>query len=84
MLQLALKHEIEKGSHSVVKETKEFVREIDSDLETEFDGEMENTENAQKLKRIAKEKEKKAIDTAWKSKPLHGQYHFRSLKADAD
>ena len=45
---------------------------------------MENTENAQKLKRIAKEKEKKAIDTAWKSKPLHGQYHFRSLKADAD
>ena len=84
MLQLALKHEKEKGSHSVVKETKEFVREIDSDLETEFDGEMENTENAQKLKRIAKEKEKKAIDTAWKSKPLHGQYHFRSLKADAD
>ena len=76
MLQLALKHEKEKGSHSVVKETKEFVRE--------FDGEMENTENAQKLKRIAKEKEKKAIDTAWKSKPLHGQYHFRSLKADAD
>ena len=84
MLQLALKHEKEKGSHSVAKETKEFVREIDSDLETEFDGEMENTENAQKLKRIAKEKEKKAIDTAWKSKPLHGQYHFRSLKADAD
>ena len=76
MLQLALKHEKEKGSHSVVKETKEFVRE--------FDGEMENTENAQKLKRIAKEKEKKAIDTAWKSKPLHGQYHFCSLKADAD
>ena len=84
MLQLALKHEKEKGSHSVAKETKEFVREIDSDLETEFDREMENTENAQKLKRIAKEKEKKAIDTAWKSKPLHGQYHFRSLKADAD
>ena len=82
MLQLALKHEIEKGSHSVVKEAKKFAREIDLDLETEFDGEMKNTENAQKLKRIAKEKGKKAIDTAWKSKPLHGQYPLRSQKAD--
>ena len=74
MLQLALKHEKEKGSHSVVKEAKEFVHEIDLHLETEFNGEMKNMENAQKLKRIAKEKGKKAIDTAWKSKPLYGQY----------
>ena len=34
MLQLALKHEKEKRSHSVVKEAKTFVREIDLDLET--------------------------------------------------
>ena len=74
MLQLALKHEKEKGSHSVVKEAKEFVHEIDLHLETEFNGEMKNMENAQKLKRIAKEKGKKAIDTAWKSKSLYGQY----------
>ena len=84
MLQLALKHEKEKGSHSVVKEAKKFAREIDLHLETEFDGEMKNTENAQKLNRIAKEKGKKAIDTAWKSKPLHGQYPLRSQKADVD
>ena len=56
-------HEKEKGSHSVVKEAKEFAREIDLDLETEFDWEMKNTENAHKLKRIPKEKGKKAIDT---------------------
>ena len=43
MLRLALKHEKEKGSHSVIKETREFAREIDLDLETEFDGEMKNT-----------------------------------------
>ena len=61
MLQLALKHKKEKGSHSVVKEAKTFAREIDLDLETEFDGEMKNTENAQKLKRIAKEKEKRPL-----------------------
>ena len=36
---------------------------MDSDLKTEFDGEMKNTENARKLKRIGKEKGKKAIDT---------------------
>ena len=84
ILELALKHEKEKGSHSVVKEAREFACEIDLDLETEFDGEMKNTENAQKLKRIAKEKGKKAIDTAWKSKPLHGQYPLRSQKADVD
>ena len=45
MLQIALKHEKEKGSHSVVNETKKFAREIHLDLETEFDGEMQNTEN---------------------------------------
>ena len=65
MLWLALMHEKGKGWHSVVKEAREFAREIDLDLETEFDGEMKNTENARKLKRIAKEKGKKAIDTAW-------------------
>ena len=47
MLQLALKHEKEKGSYSVVKEAKEFAREIDFDLETEINEEMKNTENAQ-------------------------------------
>ena len=53
---LALKHEKEKGSHSVIKEAREFAREIDLDLQTEFDGEMKIMENARKLKRIAKEK----------------------------
>ena len=51
ILRLALKHEKEKGSHSVIKEAREFAREIDLDLETEFDGEMKNTKN---LKRIEK------------------------------
>ena len=84
MQQLALRHEKEKGSHSVVKEAREFRREIDLDLETEFDGKMKNTENARKLKRIANERGKKAIDIAWKSKPLHGQYTLRSQRADVD
>ena len=53
---LALKHEKEKGSHSVIKEAREFAREIDLALQTEFDGEMKIMENARKLKRIAKEK----------------------------
>ena len=35
------------------------------DFETEFHGAMKNTENAWKLKRIAEEMGKKAIDTAW-------------------
>ena len=78
MLRLALKHEKEKGLHSVVKEAREFARKIGLDLETGFDGEMKNTENVRNLKRIAKEKGKKAIDTAWKSKPLLGQYPLRS------
>ena len=83
MLQLALNHE-KKGSHSVLKEAREFAQEIDLDLETEFDGEMKNRKNDWKLKKIAKEKGKKTIDTAWKLKPLHGQYPPRSQKADAD
>ena len=46
MLELDLKHEKEKGSHYAVKEAREFAHEIDFDLETEFDGEMKNMENA--------------------------------------
>ena len=84
MLQQALNMNKKKGSHSLVKKAKKFAREIDLDLETEFDGEMKNTENAQKLKRIAKEKGKNSIDTAWKSKPLHGKYPLRSQKANVD
>ena len=53
MPKLAWKHEKEKDSHSVVKEAREFAPEIDLDLETGFDGEMKDTENAGKLKRIA-------------------------------
>ena len=34
---------------------------------------MKNRENGRKLEIIAKEKEKKDIDFAWKSKFLHGQ-----------
>ena len=44
---------------------------------------MMNTENAQKLKRIAKEKEKKVIDTAWKLNPYMVNTP-RSRKADVD
>ena len=54
------------------------------DLETEFDGETKNTKNARILKKIAKEMGKKAMDTTWKSKPLHDQYPHRSQKADVD
>ena len=73
MLQLALKHDKEKGSYSVLKEAREFACEIELDLETEIDGEMKNTE-----------KGKKAFNTAWKSKHIHGQYPLRSQKADID
>ena len=59
ILRLALKHEKEKGSHSVVKEAKEFLQETDLD----FDGKMKNTENARKSERIATEKGKEAVDT---------------------
>ena len=48
MLRIALKHEKEKVSQSVVKEAREFACEMDLDLETEFDREMKNTENARK------------------------------------
>ena len=56
MLRPALKYDKEKGSHAVIKEAREFAREIDLDLQTEFDGEMKIMENARKMKTIAKEK----------------------------
>ena len=53
---------------------------MDLHLKNEFDGVMKNTENAQMLTRIYKEKGKKAINTAWKSKPLRKQYHAEARK----
>ena len=64
MLRLALKHAKVKGSHSFIKDGRKFESKIDLDLETVFDGEMSNTEKAQKLKRIAEKKGKKAINTS--------------------
>ena len=61
MLQLASRYEKEKGLHYVVKEAREFAREIDLDLEGEFDRKM--LENVRKLERITNEKGIKAIDT---------------------
>ena len=84
MLRPALKHEKEKGSHSVVKETRQFANKIDLDFKTEFDEEMKNTENAPKFKRITKENAKKAIHTTWKSKLLRDQYTLRSQNTDVD
>ena len=81
---LNLSDEWIKVSHSVVKEVREFVLKIDLVLETEFYEEMKNMENARKLRRIANEKIKKAVDTVWKSKLLHGQYPLWSQKADVD
>ena len=70
---LALKYEKEKSWHSIVKEAREFSREIALDIETKLDGEMKNAKDAQKLKIIAKEKGKKAIHITWKSKPSNSQ-----------
>ena len=56
MLQLAQKYIKKKGSHSFVKEATDFARKIDLDLEIKFDVEKKDTENAWKLRRIAKEK----------------------------
>ena len=70
MLQLSLKDKKEKGSHSVDVDVD---LEIDVDLETKFGVKIKNTENARKLKEIAKEKGETG-DTAWKSKPLHEQH----------
>ena len=83
MLQLALKDKKEKGSHFVVKEAIEFAREIDVDLESKFDVKIKNTENARKLRGIAKEKGEKGV-TAWNAKPLHSQHPLPSQKADVD
>ena len=53
MLRLALKHEKDEVSHSAVKQA----RELNIDYETEFAGEMKNTGNAQKLKRMLRKRE---------------------------
>ena len=84
MMQLVFGHENQKRSHSVVKEAQRFARELDLDLETQFEGDLKDTENARKLKKIAREKGKMVFHNTWKSKPLHGQYALRSQKADVD
>ena len=48
----------QKKVHTVEKESKEFAREIDLDLETKFDWKIKNTEN---LKEFLKKRERRLI-----------------------
>jgi len=84
MIQRVLQHENGKKLHSVIKEGRKFANELDLDLETEFDSEMKVTENARKLKAMAKTNGTKEFHDTWKGKPLHGQFALRSQKADVD
>ena len=59
MLQLALKHDKEKGSQTVVKEAREFARALDLDLETEFDGEIKNTKMLKSWKELPRKRERR-------------------------
>ena len=45
---------------------------------------MKVTENARKLKKMAKANGTNAFHDTWKEKPLHGQFALRSQKADVD
>ena len=84
MVRMVLDHSRDSKLYSVVKQAKKFARELDLDLEIEFEGQLKVTENAKKLKKIAKENGKKDLDRTWRSKPLHGQYALRTQKADVD
>ena len=82
MLKQVFNHERNKTLHSVVKEARKYCRELDVDINGEFDDSLGPTKNAKKLKHQAKLNGTTAIYETWKSKPLHGQYANRSNKAD--
>ena len=66
------------------KKARKFAPKIDLYLETELNGGDEKHENAQKLKKTATEKEKKASNTTWKAKALQSKYPLQCQNTDAD
>ena len=83
-MQLVFQHESSKKLHSIVKEGRKYGNDLNIELDMDSETEIGITENARKLKKLAKTNgTTKLIDT-WKGKPLHGQYALRSQRADVD
>ena len=58
MLQLALKHEKEKGSYSVVKEAPEFAGEVDLDFEQNLIGRWRTRKMLENWKELLRKRER--------------------------
>ena len=80
MLSLALKHEKEKVSQSVVKEVREFAPEIDLDLEAEFDWEMKNTKILGSWKELPRKWEKRLSILPGSQNRYIANTHFEAKK----
>eukprot|EP00795_Rhopilema_esculentum_P008488 gene8488-14486_t len=84
MLQLVKDHENQKKLHSIVKESRNFERELKVE-NNERQGELEEaTKEAKKLKVKVKAVGQKMLQEKWEQKSLHGKYVLRSKDADVD
>ena len=84
MMQLVLRHEQNKSSHSIVKEGVRYARQIDISTEHAHVVDQPATKVAKSIKSKAKVAEQEKLEHRWSQKSLHGQYYLRSHQPDVD
>ena len=72
MQQLVNLHESTKKLHSVKKESDNFSRELE--LEIDKNNHLKPTDIARKSKKLAKSVGVEQLESGWQKKPLHGQF----------
>ena len=83
MLKSVLQHKKKKKLHSVTKESRKFIFQLNMAQE-ENEQTTEATKAAKEIKKKAKQGYLDDMKKTWREKPLHGRYHLTTDNGDVD
>ena len=72
VMKLVRKHKNSKKIHSIVKESRKYVRELNTEKQEELNQDLAPTKAAKDMKQKAKLEGLKNLKSTWEEKPLHG------------
>ena len=84
MMELVRKHENTKKFCSIVKESRMYMRELNTEEQEELNHDLSLTKAEKEIKQKAKSEALKNLKSAWEENPLNGQYSLRANNTDDD
>ena len=82
MMELVRKHESSKKIYLIVKESRKYMRELNTEEQEQLNHDLAPTKAAKEMKQKAKSEGLKNLKLTWEEKPHHGQYPLRANNAD--